>query len=72
MNEISTEAKTISRYSKPNKYDHAPRGTICKVFNGTNTEYYMQVNSDDANPSWQQIGQDRIQSAHTDAWADVE
>lgn len=53
------EAKTITRYSKPNKYDHAIRGTICKVFNGTNTEYYLQVNSDESNPSWQQVGQDR-------------
>lgn len=60
MIEASTpEAKTISRYSKPNKYDHAPRGTICKVFNGSNTEYYLQVNTDDSNPSWQQIAQDR-------------
>lgn len=54
-----SEAKTISRYSKPNKYDHAPRRTICKVFNGSTTEYYMQVNEDESHPNWVQIFTER-------------
>jgi hypothetical protein len=45
----------LNRYGEPNKFDHCPEGTICKVMMGANGEYvlYKQISPDEENPVWE-------------------
>lgn len=46
----------LVRRSTPNKYDHAPHGTKCKVMlNETEYEMYIQTSADDEDPKWELI-----------------
>jgi len=49
---------SIIRHSPPNKMDHAPFGTSCKVVNeGDDTfELYTQWSSNSEEPKWQHMG----------------
>lgn len=44
------EQKVLSRYYRPNKYDHAVKGT--KLFVFTTKELYQQVGSNWEEPQW--------------------
>lgn len=45
----------IVRAAKPNKYDQAPKNSICKVVKALSNEYdiYRQLSSDNDNPIWE-------------------
>jgi len=53
----------IARYSTPNKYDQADKGTICQVYNEDNKmnsdgelyESYIQRSDDSEKPKWEKI-----------------
>lgn len=51
----------IARYGKPNEFDHADKGTICRVYfdminsNGDIFEEYIQRSDDSEKPKWEKI-----------------
>lgn len=48
----------IIRTGNPSKFDQNPFGTLCKTmdYRKNNYDLYIQINKNDANPSWQMIG----------------
>lgn len=53
---METEIIVLIRHSKPNKYDQAPYGTVCKVINDfKESETYKQISNDQDNPIWEYI-----------------
>ena len=48
--------EVIVRRSVPNKFDHHPRGTFCKVIRGNDQlDIYVQRSKDSENPHWDLI-----------------
>lgn len=48
--------EVLVRKGPPNKFDHAPHNTQCKVFvNLTDYELYIQTSYDIDNPKWERI-----------------
>lgn len=51
---MSEEIPQLIRHGKPNKYDHAAYGTLCKVIiEYKESELYKQVSTDPENPIWE-------------------
>ena len=55
---MEPESKFIMRSSKPNSYDHAQKGTICKVSQpfAPTWDIYRQTSLDSNLPHWEFIG----------------
>lgn len=51
-------SNVIIRSSKPHLYDHAVRGTICKVVRpfDPNCDFYRQISAHSNMPIWEFIG----------------
>lgn len=47
----------LIRNGKPNKYDQAPQGSLCKVITALSGEYdiYKQISSNTDDPIWELI-----------------
>lgn len=52
------ESKIIIRHAAPNKHDHAPFGTSCKVVSesGDSFQLYVQYGKSENDPDWQHMG----------------
>ena len=52
------ESNIIIRNGKPNKYDQAPQGALCKVITSLSQDcdLYKQISSHDDEPIWEFIG----------------
>ncbi len=50
--------KVLIRHSPPGKLDHAPRGTVCKVFYPMSEQFdlWKQFGSNESSPDWQMLG----------------
>jgi hypothetical protein len=55
---MEPESKIITRSSKPHSYDHAVRGTICKVIRPFDPvcDVYRQISAHSDVPIWEFIG----------------
>jgi hypothetical protein len=55
---MEPDSKVIIRSSKPHSYDHAERGTICKVIQPFSPEcdVYRQISAHSDVPIWEFIG----------------
>lgn len=65
MSEPHSRVTTITRYSAPHKYDHAPAGSQCMVLiNENEYELYVQTSLDDTLPRWEYMGIFSNQNSH--------
>lgn len=57
----------LIRHSKPNKYDQAPQGSLCKVVTALSSEYdiYEQISSNTDEPVWELIETFNKDSSHS-------
>ena len=54
---MGTDIKIIKRFSEPNQFDHAPKGTLCYVLlDSTTYDIYRQRSDDDTRPDWHHVG----------------
>ena len=49
---------TITRYSEPSSFDHAPRGSICKKIRSMSDDFeiWVQVSEKEEEPCWVMAG----------------
>lgn len=53
IKELLEGQKSIIRFGPPNKFDHAPKGTLCIVHDSTDCRIiYEQTSDDDESPDW--------------------
>ncbi len=46
----------ITRYGPPSKMDMAPTLSVCKVVSSSSeTQFYVQLSSDDEDPKWEKL-----------------
>jgi hypothetical protein len=54
---ITGDRLVLKRHSAPTKYDHAPRGSWCRIDVGEKEyELYVQRSSEDNRPVWEKLG----------------